>query len=182
VLYRVSGARSPRVSVFFRWVCLADPGPLQAWPHVSAAVQYYRGSASCLAFVAIWVDFSFLKAIWTDFFKNQYEQSLHQRSRETLLPCSQTKNTWRIELVKESSTAHQLPQEADPQRHSLGRWKEAFKNEFSLVIHRANSKTKPLLSDWMSNFSWDIFFIFSLAILLLFKLKKSKKGPSLLIC
>jgi hypothetical protein len=30
---------------------------------------------------------------------------------------------------------------------SLGCWKEAFKDEFSLVIHRANSKTKPLLSD-----------------------------------
>jgi hypothetical protein len=35
----------------------------------------------------------------------------------------------------------------------LGRWKEAFKDEFGLVIHRANSKTKPLLSDWLSNFS-----------------------------
>jgi hypothetical protein len=63
---------------------------------------------------------------------------------------------------------------------SLGHWKEALKDEFSLVIHRANSKTKPLLSDSLSNFSQDIFFFFTSAydrcmyILLLFNLKRSK--------
>jgi hypothetical protein len=36
---------------------------------------------------------------------------------------------------------------------SLGHWKEAFKDELSLIIHRANSKTKPLLCDWLSKFS-----------------------------
>jgi hypothetical protein len=36
---------------------------------------------------------------------------------------------------------------------SIGHWKEAFKDEFILVIHRVNSKTKPLLSDWLSKFS-----------------------------
>jgi hypothetical protein len=63
---------------------------------------------------------------------------------------------------------------------SLDHWKEAFKDEFRLVIHRASSKTKSLLSDWLSNFSRDIFFFFAsgygccMYTLLLFNLKKSK--------
>jgi hypothetical protein len=42
---------------------------------------------------------------------------------------------------------------------SLGRWKEAFKDEFALIIHRAKPMTKILLTNWLSN----ALFFFSLA-------------------
>jgi hypothetical protein len=34
---------------------------------------------------------------------------------------------------------------------SLRRWKEAFKDEFSLILHRAKSSKKALLQDWLSS-------------------------------
>jgi hypothetical protein len=35
---------------------------------------------------------------------------------------------------------------------SLSRWRPAFKDEFSLIIHRAKPPTKILLESWLSNF------------------------------
>jgi hypothetical protein len=34
----------------------------------------------------------------------------------------------------------------------LGRWREGFKVELLLIIHRAKPSTKELLIDWLSNF------------------------------
>jgi hypothetical protein len=34
---------------------------------------------------------------------------------------------------------------------SLGRWQEAFKDEFALITLRANARTKPLLTSWLSS-------------------------------
>jgi hypothetical protein len=34
---------------------------------------------------------------------------------------------------------------------SLGRWQEAFKDEFDLIILRASAQTKPLLTSWLSS-------------------------------
>jgi hypothetical protein len=34
---------------------------------------------------------------------------------------------------------------------SLGRWKEAFKDEYSLIIHRVKPSTMSLLNNWPSS-------------------------------
>jgi hypothetical protein len=40
----------------------------------------------------------------------------------------------------------------DGETISLNRWKNAFRDEFKLILHRTKTSTKILLSNWLSSF------------------------------
>jgi hypothetical protein len=42
----------------------------------------------------------------------------------------------------------------DRESVSLGRWKEGFKDEFSLITRRAKPSTNILLNSWLCNFHY----------------------------